>query len=437
MTAGPSGSDRLATGDTIEVEIERAVYRGRGLGRHEGRVVFVPRSFPGDRVRARVLSVHAGYAEAEALDLVSPSPERRRSPCPYVPRCGGCAYQELSYAAQLRAKEAILRESLVRAGAAWEGPIPTHPSPEEGWRMRASLHFAVGEGRLLLGLHQEGTRRVVDVERCLQLSASANEVARTLRAVLAGRPALHRYLRGCDLIESPDAGTRVAVLQTALAPHEAPSLAFLAGEVKGLAGLGVATGPRLHWLFGPPHVEATALGIVLRVHARSFFQANRFLYEPLARAVLELLPPGGRVLDLYAGVGLFALPAAARGAAGVVAVEKAATAVEDARTSARRAGLDHVRFIRADVGRALSSLRPEEGERIVLDPPRTGVEEAVIEAVAARRPEVVLYVSCDPPTLGRDLARLSRHGYRPDAVQAFDLFPDTFHVETVVRLRRR
>lgn len=436
MSGGSNAADGIAAGDTIEVEIERAVYRGRGLGRYQGRVVFVPRSFPGDLVRARVRSVHAGYAEAEALDLVSPSPERRRSPCPYVPRCGGCAYQELSYAAQLRTKEAVLRESLARAGVAWEGPVPTHASPEEGWRMRASLHFALGEGRLLLGLHQERTRRVVDVERCLQLSVGANEMARTVCAVLAQRPALHRYLRGCDLLESPDAGTRVVVLQTALAPHEAPSLAFLAGEVKGLAGLGVASGSRLHWLFGPPHVEATALGVVLRVHAQSFFQGNRFLYEPLARAVLELLPREGRVLDLYAGVGLFALPVAARGADSVVAVERAKTAAEDARASARRAGLDHVRIIREDVGRALASLRTEEGERIILDPPRTGVEAAVIEAVAARRPDVVLYVSCDPPTLGRDLARLSRHGYRPDAVQAFDLFPDTFHVETVVRLRR-
>jgi tRNA/tmRNA/rRNA uracil-C5-methylase (TrmA/RlmC/RlmD family) len=173
----------------------------------------------------------------------------------------------------------------------------------------------------------------------------------------------------------------------------------------------------------------------MRVHVRSFFQANRFLYEPLARAVLDLLPKGRRVLDLYAGVGLFAVPLAARDGGEVVAVERARTAAEDARSNARRHRLGGLRVIEEDVREALASVRPEPGERVVVDPPRTGLEGDVVELLAARRPSAIVYVSCDPPTLGRDLARFAAHGLRADAVQAFDLFPDTAHVETVARLR--
>jgi tRNA/tmRNA/rRNA uracil-C5-methylase (TrmA/RlmC/RlmD family) len=141
------------------------------------------------------------------------------------------------------------------------------------------------------------------------------------------------------------------------------------------------------------------------------------------------------VIDLYAGVGLFAFPLAARGEASVLAVEWSASAAEDARWAASRNGLGAVRIVEGDVAGALAGLRREDGERIVLDPPRTGAGPQVVGFVADRRPEAVVYVSCDPPTLGRDLATFASRGYRPDVVLLFDLFPDTFHLETVVRLR--
>jgi 23S rRNA (uracil1939-C5)-methyltransferase len=395
-------------GDVLDVVIEKGVYRGRGLARPEGGVVLVPRAHPGDRVRVRLTGVHAGWAEGVLVAVLEPAPERRRSPCPWFPRCGGCAYQDLSYEGQLRLKESVLRESLARAGVPWKGPVSVHPSPESGWRMRASLHFATGEEGLRLGLQQEGTRRVVDVEACLQLSERMNRAARSVHRALLERRDLWRRLRGLGLL-----GERVPELE----------------------GFGAAAGRTLHWLHGPAHVEATVAGVLLRAHARSFFQANRFLIEPLARAVVDLVPRGAsRVIDLYAGVGLFALPLAARGEPEVVAVEWARAAAEDARWGAKRNGLSQVRVIEADVETALSGVRPEAGERIVLDPPRTGVGPEVVKLLADRRPEAIVYVSCDPPTLGRDLARLGERGYRPDTVHLFDLFPDTFHMESVVRL---
>jgi 23S rRNA (uracil1939-C5)-methyltransferase len=427
----------LRPGQLVEAVIEKGVYRGRGLGRVDGRVVFVPRAHPGDRVRARVTEVHAGWAEGALVEVLAPAPDRRASPCPYVPRCGGCSSQDLGYEAQLRVKEAVLRESLRRAGAPWEGPVAVHASPESGWRMRASLHFAAGENGLELGLQQEGTRLVVDVRACLQLSPRMNGVARARRDALAESPPLGPRLRGLDLLESPDGDTLVASLETDLAPREASALAALAARVPGLDGFGVAAGPRLEWLHGTPFIEARVLGVVLRARARSFFQANRFLLEPLARTVVDLVPAGdGRVVDLYAGVGLFALPLAARGEREVLAVEWASSAAEDARWAARRAGLDAVRVVASDVARALAEAGPGTGERVVMDPPRTGAGPQVVALVADRAPATIVYVSCDPPTLGRDLAALATRGYRPDVVHLFDLFPDTFHMETVVRLRR-
>jgi 23S rRNA (uracil1939-C5)-methyltransferase len=152
---------------------------------------------------------------------------------------------------------------------------------------------------------------------------------------------------------------------------------------------------------------------------------------------VDLVPAGdGRVVDLYAGVGLFAMPLAARGEREVLAVEWASSAAEDARWAAARNGLDRVRVVAGDVAKALAEAGPGTGERIVLDPPRTGAGHEVVALVADRAPVAIVYVSCDPPTLGRDLAALARRGYRPDVVHLFDLFPDTFHMETVVRLRR-
>jgi 23S rRNA (uracil1939-C5)-methyltransferase len=423
-------------GQLVETVIEKGVYRGRGLGRVQGHVVLVPRAHPGDRVRVQVIAVHAGWVEGALVEVLDAAPPRRLPPCPYVPRCGGCAYQDLTYEAQLQVKEAILRESLARAGAPWDGDVTVHASPERGWRMRASLHFAATQGELRLGLRQEGTRRVVDVETCLQLSERMNRAARGLRQALADHPAVWPRLRGVGLLESPDGSALVASLQTTLSPGEVPALAAL-GRALGLSGFGVGTGRRHQWLQGTPFVEAIVIGVTLRAHAQSFFQANRFLLELLARTVVGLVPAGsGRVVDLYAGVGLFALPLAARGEPEVLAVEWADSAAEDARWAAGRQGFDALRIVMGDVAKALADAQPRAGERVVLDPPRAGAGRRVVDLVAGRDPEAVVYVSCDPPTLGRDLAAFASRGYRPDVVHLFDLFPDTFHMETVVRLRR-
>jgi len=430
----------LKIGDVVELDIEKAVYRGQGLGRHEGQVIFVPRAIPGDRVRARVESVTPGYVRALPESLIRGAAERRASPCPLFARCGGCAYQDVDYAAQLRLKEAILRESLSRAGVNWDGEIPLHGSAEEGWRTRVTLHLEEVKGELRLGLHEEGSHRVVDLDSCLQLSSSMNAAARALRAGLEARRADARRIHDVELAESTDGGRLVACLETDLPVPQVVALAPLAEDVPGLTGLGAMAsagrGRRYLNLRGDPHVESQVRGLRLRSHVRSFFQGHRFLLDDLVGQVVDMTPPGGAVLDLYAGVGLFALAVAER-AERVLGAELNHIAVEDARANIEANGKTNVRVRQGDVAEALASWPAEAGERVILDPPRTGAGAPVVRAVAERRPECVVYVSCDPPTLGRDLAVFAKHGYAPDSVRAFDLFPDTFHMETVVHLTPR
>ena len=429
----------LRPGDVVDLDIEKAVYRGQGLGRHEGQVIFVPRALPGDRVRVRIEAGTSGYVRGRMEQLLGPASGRRPTPCALFDRCGGCAYQGYDYAAQLALKEAVLRETLARGRVEWTDPIGVHPSPETGWRIRASLHVHYGAEGLRLGLHEEGSHRVTDLDACLQLSPAMNAAQRALAAALGRRPDWARHVHDVDLAEAPDGGQLVASVETDLEPPAAAALGALADAVPALTGLGVMAGAgrgrRFMPLRGEPWIDATVQGVRLRAHVRSFFQGNRFLLDDLVATVTRLIPAGGAVLDLYAGVGLFALPLAMR-AERVRGIELDAGAVGDAERNIARSGLTNVTIERGDVEAALRGMGPGVDERIVLDPPRAGAGAAVVRAVARRRPLSVVYVSCDPATLARDLKEFAAEGYVASAVELFDLFPDTFHLETVVALRR-
>jgi 23S rRNA (uracil1939-C5)-methyltransferase len=432
--AGPG----LTAGEVVEVTIEKGVYRGLGLARHEGQVVFVPRAFPGDRLRVRVESAGRDFARALALDRVEDGPGRRTAPCPSALSCGGCAYQELGYGQQLALKARVLGDCLARAGAPWRGEIIPRASPEQGWRSRCTFHVADAPSGLRLGLREQGSHRIVDLDHCPQLSAGMNGALREIRAALAALPRLAGRVHGVELAESYDGKARVAALVVDLPPERAAAAVSEVGELSGLSGLGVVSvgqrPERFLPLRGEPFVTHVVAGLSFRAHVRSFFQANRHLVEPLVETVARGLPPGGRLLDLYAGIGFFALALAA-GREEVHAIEADARAAEDARENVRAAALGQVRVRHGDVLLELQALPPCPDERIVLDPPRTGAGRAVIEALTERRPASIVYVSCDPPTLGRDLAWFAQRGYRPASLEALDLFPDTYHLECVVELR--
>lgn len=424
-------------GQVLELRIEKGVYRGLGLARHEGRVVFVSRGLPGERVRAAVVSEERGYLRTRVLEVLEPAAGRRAAPCAHASLCGGCSYQELGLAEQLRLKHAILQETLRRAHVEVPERIEVLESPEQGWRLRTVLH---GNAEGQLGLHEEASHRVVPLARCWQLSESLNRSALAVASVLRERPQLLCGEREVELIESSDGSARVAALECPAESLLSSGVASRLQEGGELSGLGVLvrSGTRRSFLplWGDARAEAQLPGLRLGWSPASFFQSNRFLLEPLVAAVVSRIAGSGPLIDLFAGVGLFSLALAAAGLS-VDAVESHPGALLDARENLRLAGSPDVRLHGRE---ALAWLRQEprrRHERIVLDPPRTGAGRAVVEAIVSRQPACVVYVSCDPTTLARDLGFFAARGYRSDAWLALDLFPDTFHLETVVRLRPR
>jgi len=427
-------------GDVVELVIEKGVYGGLGLARIDGRVVLVRTAHAGDRIRASVTAVRRGYAEARPLERLADAPGRRASPCRYSPPCGGCSYQDLDYAAQLALKEGILRESLARAGVRWDGPLPLHGSPESGWRTRCTFHTRIEAGGVQLGLFEEGSRRIVVLEQCLQLSGRMTRALEALRVGLAERGRWAAAVRQVRMAESSVGPGLAVCLETEAGPAAATPLAGLAEAIPELTGLGVVTadarGPRFANLFGTPRVRHRVGPLELSVHVRAFFQSNRFLIEPLVAEVARHVAPATHLLDLYAGVGLFAL-ALGGGHPSVRAIEADRQAAEDAEMNLRGCGLPNARFIRGDVRAALEAWPVTPPEQVVLDPPRTGLGPGVVARVARRRPVGIVYVSCDPPTLGRDLQLFDREGYTLDAVAGLDMFPDTAHLEVVANLLPR
>ena len=424
------------SGETLEVEIEKSVNRGFGLARIDGVVCLVRGAYPGERWRVVITSTGRSHVEATGRDLLRPHPGRRASPCPVFPDCGGCAHLDLDQETQREIKLSALAETLSRAGVGWSGPTEIAASPPTGWRTRATLH--VGEddaGGAVLGLRRSGGHDIVVAGACLQLSAAANMVVQGLRRLLVSAPD-RTGLEGVALAESMTGDQLVVTFEGQISRGLASYLRQRALDVPGITGAGIAT-PRSGWrrLGGGAFLEHQVGALALRAHARSFFQSNRYLVGALVEEVERHVTEGAPVLDLYSGVGLFAL-ALARSGHAVTAVEGNPLAVADGRENARTAGYDQgqVKVIGRPVESFLGWPAERSGEAIVVDPPRSGLGQALSRAIAARRPAVLVYVSCDPATLARDLSVLRASGLDVVSLRAFDLFPGTFHVETVAAL---
>lgn len=421
----------------VDVEIERVVYGGEGLARDRGQVIFVPRGLPGERLKALVVQQGKGFSRARPAEWLKRHDARRESPCPLYPRCGGCAHQDVSYPLQLELKAAILRESLSRAGVRFEGPIEMAPSPEGGWRARARFHLDQRYGEPRLGLFAEGSHRVVDVSHCLQLSADLNRAVAWLRVALRERPRLAAQVTDVELAESYDGSARVAVLQLRSPDAAVETVSLASGSA--LSGLGLSTKTkgetRFALLDGEPDVEIHASGRALRAHVQSFFQGNRFLGPRLADHVGGLISGGEDVLDLYGGIGFFAASLSAL-ARSVTVVESSPTAIADARANVRRLSLGNVAVVRSEVAAYLAGGRGAGATVALLDPPRTGAGAEVMAALGEGRLHRIIYVSCDPPTLGRDLRFALGQGFTLTALRGFDMFPDTSHIEAVAVIDR-
>lgn len=451
------GATPLRAGQEITLRIDRLAYGGSGVGRVDGYVVFVPLTAPGDLVRARVTKAKRTFAEADLVEVLEPGPDRTHPPCPYFGPCGGCSMQHLTYAAQVRTKEQIVRESLERLAGLRDLEIrPILPAPHP-YHYRNKMEFSF-HPEAVLGLHERGRfDRILGIDRCLLPSPLVSEILREVKAFVQSRR-LPLYdnrthqgvLRHLVVREGTRTGQVMVGIVTAPGPFpEGPELArMLVGRHPEITSVvWVQSGAlsdalrvdHLEVLHGRAFIEEELFGFRFRIGIETFFQTNPLAAEQLVRIALDLLDLQGTevVFDLYCGVGTFTLPLAARAdrAYGIEAVE---AAVEAARENARRNGVGNVEFLSGDVRRVLPSLVERIGppDVVVLDPPRSGAGGKVMRRIGSTGPRRVLYVSCNPTTLAPDLKELLPFGYTVRVVQPSDLFPQTYHVETLVLLER-
>ena len=418
------------------VRIEKPIYGGAFLARIEGKAVFVPLALPGEQVRARIVDDRRGYATAEAEEIVTPSDQRIASICPHFGACGGCNYQHANYPAQLAYKQAILRETLERGGVYPPEDIAVLAAEPWAYRNRIRLAFdALGNA----GYRGRRSHAVVPIAQCpiaapllVRAALAASEILR--------EPAANPRASEISLFCGPTQSALLASLTLAGSPRGscegfAQALAVRIPELQGVEFLAEDTtsaAPRLLAQWGAQSLMYRAAGIDYRVDQGAFFQVNRWLVDALAERVTAHAK-GTLAWDLFAGVGLFARRLT-ECFARVIAVESAPASIAALAHNLRGTSGSAVKAATLDFLR-----RGGTGERpdlMIVDPPRTGLgpeTTALLGEVSA--PELV-YVSCDPATLTRDLHALVSTGYAVDQITLADLFPQTFHLETIVRLRR-
>lgn len=455
-------------GESVEIEVEKVAFGGRGIARRHGFVLFVRGGLPGDRVLARVYRKKKDFAEARVLEVLSPSPDRIDPPCPYTGACGGCQWQHARYPRQLVYKTALVREFIGQlpglSGAVVRDTIPSERQlgyrnkmefsfSDRRWFLQGELHRKAQEGGFALGLHVPGTfDKVLDVDACLLQRPEGNRILRTVKtfARQSGLPAyglkthqgfwrflalrhsaaLDRWL--VNIITREENPGVLHALADLVRERHPGVIAVVHNPTRRLAA--VAVGEREIVLSGQEALLDRLGPFTFRVSANSFFQTNPPVAERIYAQVLAFAEPSGHeeVLDLYSGTGTIPIYLS-RAVGRVTGIEISEPAVRDAAQNCRENGIDNCRFLCGDIRQRLSEI-PSKPDLVIIDPPRAGMHPAVTEQVAALAAPKVIYVSCNPATLARDLAVLTRD-YELAAVQPFDMFPHTYHVEAVALLR--
>ena len=446
-------------GDFV-VTAEKMVFGGQALARWDRFVLFVDDALPGETVRILPYKRKKGFAFARTLEVLTPSPDRIPPACPWMGRCGGCSFRHCAYPAQLRFKGEILREALHGLPEAQALAAPVVPSPlVDDYRNKMVFTFgSTLEGELRLGLHRRGSyMHILPADACLlQSQASRDIVTKTLAlANRLGIPAFHEISKTAGLrtltvresrLSSPP-GRMVELITTADFPGLADAFS---AEMEGLADTvyyslddniqGTPTATHRRLLRGPGHLVETLNGLSFRIGPDTFFQSNPVQAEALFAALRAAAVRYGRpetALDLFTGTGPIALHLASV-ADRVYGVENWAPSVEAAVGNAKLNGIANVEFMVSDVNRDLPPGLPSHADLVVVDPPRPGLTKAAVDWILRMTPSDILYVSCNPSTLARDLLWFAEKApdFHPVTVTPFDLFPHTFHLETLVHLHR-
>ena len=423
----------------MNLKIEKMVYGGDGLARLDGgKAVFLPFVLPGEEVSVTILKEKSSFARATVEQILQASDKRVKPPCPYFQSCGGCHYQHTGYQTQLELKGSILRETLLRnAKLEWNGDIVAHSS--EPWHYRNRTRLKVRGGRdFAIGYHRFASHDLLPIRECPISSPAVNQILQQLWT-LGEAGAVPAGLREIELFaDHADARLVLEMIHA----REAEGIREFAGELQSRVASVQGTGlfqERATASAGPPELKETVGNPTLlyqvgeksfRVSAGAFFQTNRFLINDLVKTVVGDFF-GNIALDLYSGVGLFANHLAKRFTQ-VFAVETSPASAADLQSNV----LKNVVPVKTEVEQFLPRCLNMHPDLVVVDPPRAGLGPKVTQLLAALRVKRISYVSCDPATLSRDVRLLLETGYHVEEVHLVDLFPQTFHIESVVRLAR-
>jgi 23S rRNA (uracil1939-C5)-methyltransferase len=445
-------------GASLELVVGDLAFGGAGVGRADGYVMFVRGGLPGDRLRVRVTEARGRYGRGVIESVVTPSADRVEPPCPYFGRCGGCRLQHLAYPAQLAFKAKQVQDCLTRLGGLPPFELrPIVPAPEP-YGYRNKMEFTVVDPGPVVGLHAaERYDVVLDIDRCLLQSDTMNELLDEFRRQARARglsaweqASEHGLLRFLTVRQGR--GTGEAMVNVVASAPDVEALMPVATGLKARVAAttsvllnvndkkaSVAIGSEEHLLLGRDHITETLDGVSFQVSANSFFQTNTAQAERLFAIVAEACALDGSetVLDLYSGTGAISLLLARR-AARVYGIEVSAAAVADAVRNARANAIENCTFLAGEVRHVLPQLMSEgvQASVVVADPPRAGFHPRALSALATLAPARIVYVSCNPATLARDVGDLARQGYRLQWVQPVDMFPQTPHIEAVARLSR-
>ncbi len=447
----------LEKNQIYEAQICDYTAEGQGVAKIEGCAVFVPNAIAGEKCRIRIEKVGKTWAAGKIVEILEKSPHRCNRECPVAKLCGGCDFWHMDYAEETRLKADRVRQALNRMGGENLTEIPILAAPTcQSYRNKAQYPVAQKKGRAFAGFFKAGTHQVIENHRCLILPPETDRVKDIvidyvnqnkvpvydeatheglLRHIYVRRGAVSGEVMVCLSVNGRKLPRPERLIEKLKAVPGFTTLVLTVNTRVGNAILG----DEFITLYGPGYIEYTLCGLDFRLSPRSFYQVNHHQAQRLYQAAIDQAQIGKHdtVLDLYCGVGTITL-CLAKAAGKVIGVEVIDQAVEDARDNAKRNGIENAEFFCGDAGQAALMLE-KQGVRpdvVVVDPPRKGLNGDTIQALALMAPKRIVYVSCDPATLARDVALLKQRGYRLASAQAADLFPRCAHVESIACLIR-
>ncbi|MGD6843751.1 23S rRNA (uracil(1939)-C(5))-methyltransferase RlmD [Bacillus infantis] len=443
--------------DYIDVVFEDLTHDGAGVAKVDGYPLFVPNGLPGEKAQVKVTKVNKGYGFGRLMEIYEESPHRVNAPCPIYKECGGCQLQHLSYQGQMLAKEKQVRDVLTRIGKLED--VKVHPvlGMSEPWRYRNKAQVPIGEheGGLIGGFYQQRSHQIIDMKECLIQQEKNDEVVQKVKEICA-KYGVRAYDEGRHKGELRHIMARhglvtgevmvVLITRTNELPNRKKITEEIAASIKGIKSIvhnvnpkktNVIFGDVTRVIWGEEVIYDYIGDIKFAISARSFYQVNPEQTKVLYEKALEYADLSGEesVIDAYCGIGTISLFLAKK-AKKVFGVEIVPEAIEDAKRNAALNGITNAGFAVGEAEKVIPDWYKEgnQADVLVVDPPRKGCDEALLQTILSMKPKKVVYVSCNPATLARDLRILEDGGYKTEEVQPVDMFPQTMHCEAVAKI---